>query len=622
MDAENRTPVAMPTLTAAGRTSPPAWALLERQLVGAMNEAAVEHVNRYTRDDGTLVWRDRWPGMDGSDDAYESFGNFPLFYALGGGEEILRMSDREWDAITWQWTQYGTVDREFDKYYDWMHHGEGYLSFYYTGLARPYRLKDVQRTRRFAAMYMGDDPLALNYDKERRLIRSPITGSHGPRHIMTREDWVTHRPVLDNYLPPFEDIPGAPDGPKCPWSDDAVYDRIIALINERMARGDVPLNLNCTSLMTHAYMQTGDERYRRWVLKYVDAWNERIRDNGGIVPDNVGLSGRIGEHMDGKWWGGYYGWRWPHGAVTVLEPLINAGCNAVLLTGDTRYLTIARSQIDMLWSLGRDEDGQWKVPHRHYDAGWCDYRPMNIQWPLNCYMCSFEDEDLERVMRIMNAGPLKKQADPQVRKGNRSDNNQQWFHFVRGGNPDYPEAILRANCDAVAARIRAIRADEGPAEDWDVHHWQDKNPVMLDALVQLIMATPQHFYHGGLMNTTLRCFDADGRRPGLPPDVGVLAGAQDRDRVDVDIVNLSVCQSRSVILAAGSFGQHSFTLVRDLDGGTERAVDGRWLRVDLPPAGHIRLRAGLRRFVNAPSYDTPWRTASDAPGQILGREIE
>jgi hypothetical protein len=36
--------------------------------------------------DGTLIWRDRWPGMDGSDDPYEGFMNMPLLYALGGSE--------------------------------------------------------------------------------------------------------------------------------------------------------------------------------------------------------------------------------------------------------------------------------------------------------------------------------------------------------------------------------------------------------------------------------------------------------------------------------------------------------------------------------------------------------
>src|ERR1051325_9563558 len=82
--------------------APPAWALQQRHLIACMNDAAVAFVKRYTRADGTLVWRDEWPGMDGSDDGYESFHNFPLFYALGGSEEVHRLARVEWDAVTRQ----------------------------------------------------------------------------------------------------------------------------------------------------------------------------------------------------------------------------------------------------------------------------------------------------------------------------------------------------------------------------------------------------------------------------------------------------------------------------------------------------------------------------------------
>src|SRR5207249_3617687 len=131
---------------------PPDWALRQRHLIDAMNEAAVAFVRRYTREDGTLVWRDEWPGMDGSDDGYESFQNFPLFYALAGSEEVHRLSRVEWDAVTRQFTAYGQIYREFDAYYDWMHHGESSIYFYYFGLADPTVQRDRERALRFAAM--------------------------------------------------------------------------------------------------------------------------------------------------------------------------------------------------------------------------------------------------------------------------------------------------------------------------------------------------------------------------------------------------------------------------------------------------------------------------------------
>ena len=71
------------TIRATQVAPPPEWALLERHLIAAMDAAAPAFQQRYTRPDGTFVWRQEWPGFDGSDDGYESYHNWPLFYALG-----------------------------------------------------------------------------------------------------------------------------------------------------------------------------------------------------------------------------------------------------------------------------------------------------------------------------------------------------------------------------------------------------------------------------------------------------------------------------------------------------------------------------------------------------------
>ena len=152
----------MQVLEAVGRSTPPEWALRQRHLMEAMNRAAPRFVEKYTRPDGTFIWRDEWPGMDGSDDGYESYLSFPLFYVLGGSEEIHELGRRLWNAVTWQFTQFGTVTREFDGHYDWMHHGESYTYLHYFGLADPHHYVDRQRALKFAAMYTGEDPAAPN----------------------------------------------------------------------------------------------------------------------------------------------------------------------------------------------------------------------------------------------------------------------------------------------------------------------------------------------------------------------------------------------------------------------------------------------------------------------------
>ena len=53
-----------------------------------------------------------------------------------------------------------------------------------------YDPKVIERTKTYAAMYMGDDPEAPNYDKELKLCRSLFTGSRGPMlRKATGLDW-------------------------------------------------------------------------------------------------------------------------------------------------------------------------------------------------------------------------------------------------------------------------------------------------------------------------------------------------------------------------------------------------------------------------------------------------
>ncbi len=619
----------LPRVTATRLAPMPRWALLQRQIFAVLDKAAIEFADRYTRDDGTLIWRDRWPGMDGSDDPYEGFMNMPLYYALGGAREVYERSRTIWDGITWQWTEYGQIHREYDAYYDWMHHGESNLFFYFFGLAEPDVMKDRQRTRRFAGFYNGEDAEALNWDAEKRLIRSPITGSRGPRFTQTGEDWSTHREILDGYLPPFEDLPGIDRyGSSTPWSDDATYDEILKRINERQSRGDVPLNLGATSLMLHAYAYSGEEKYRRWVVEYLDAWVERTARNGGITPDNIGLSGEIGEYNDGKWWGGYYGWRWPHGAFSLLEPLCVAGLNATALTGDMRHLKLARSQLDMLWALRQGDT----VPNRHYDEGWRDFRRQHPMYGVYLWNVSMAEEDAERAERGW-AGDLFDTVTPAYHGYGKTTgghmgfngNTAQWFRFMRGHYPDYPERLLEANLQTIGEQIAKYRTDEFDPltmdhyrESMTIHMWQQLTPMIIEGLTQLTLGGPMHVYHGGLQHARFRYFDPAEKRPGLPAGMAALVDGLRDDGASLTLVNTDVATARELIVQAGTFGEHAFA-----DGtidGVRFEASGRWLAVRLEAGATAKLELGMRRYVTAPSYDTPWAAAAEGVGPIFGRE--
>jgi len=587
----------LPIVTISTTAPPPDWALWERYLLDGFYPAAMEFVEKYTRPDGTLIWRDAWPGMDGSDDGYESFGNFPLYYCLGGPEEIHALSRHLWEGVTRQFTAYGQVEREFDGYYDWMHHGESSTYMYFLGLADPAVAKDRERALRFAAMYMGEDPQAENYDPSRQLIRSPINGSRGPRFENTAEDWVTHRPVLADYPLPYDDIPGVMSSDA--WIDDVRFPAILQAMNQRMMRGDVPLNLTSTSLVLNAFLYSGEAKYREWVESYADAWLDRTRRNDNILPDNVGLDDEIGQYMDGKWWGGYYGWRWPHGLFNLVESSLIGASNAYLATGDARFLELPRSVFDLVLSHARiNVRGERVVPHRHGDQGWYDFRPIDPSLPVHLWSLTEAEEDYARLVALV---PREARTSLQYhRHKGDSEHSASWAGFVEGLHPDYPVEILRATWLESQRRMEATRCDRTTPDQQDVHHWQLRNPVVLEGLVQLALGAPNHVYHGGMLHCRLFYFDPDHGRPGLPADVAAMAVPTSAGEVDATLVNLHSSQWRRVVIQGGAFGEHELTRVETPSERLE--VDGHRVEVRLAPGACGRIRIIMQRHERRPGY--------------------
>ncbi len=407
--------------------SPPAWAVLERKLFDVMDEAVYPFLEKYTHADGTLIWRATWyNSRDGADDFYESSYNWPLLYLLGGGDHLLALAQRQWEAITRQLTHFGLVYKEYERGYDQFHQGESYIYFYLLCLADPTHAANKERAKRFAGFYLNEDPEAPNYDPEHKLIRAPHNGSGGPRwgFMDGAEPSYGWSPSMRVYGLPYADVPGVHqyDDLKNPASAR----RMGAVMQQRMGRGDVATNLMVTSLVANAYLFTGAEKYRQWIVEYVDAWWLRAQQNGGLLPDNVGLSGMVGEYMDGKWYGGLYGWTWPHGYYNIGMAATVAGANAFLVTLDQEYLDLPRSQYDAIVALGAMQDisglemslrHHWigslsadehaggeqpgnqefvtfVAPYRYGDFGWFDYQPLSPVYPTAVWNLSMDGTDL------------------------------------------------------------------------------------------------------------------------------------------------------------------------------------------------------------------------------------
>ena len=76
--------------------SPPAWALMERELIRAQTSACETFFAKYFDERGYLKCIPRWGGNDGPDDAIENLVHWPTLYVLGGSDSIMEMCKLAW----------------------------------------------------------------------------------------------------------------------------------------------------------------------------------------------------------------------------------------------------------------------------------------------------------------------------------------------------------------------------------------------------------------------------------------------------------------------------------------------------------------------------------------------
>jgi hypothetical protein len=658
----------MVSIKATDICAPPGWALMERNLINLMEEAAPMMVKKYTEPGGALYFAEDF------DDLYEQFYNWCLFYAIGADESLLNFALQEWNATTRisdDSFNHRLRHNDFTKVFrpsmhnefwnlaqamEWHHLGEGNMAFYDFGAACPTVSENVRRARRFAAMFIGEDPEAPNYDPEYKILRSPFHSSQGPRlhadanfantmllagRFLGGE--VNYYGVRASLYPIVEDL-------ELDWYEDPKRRaEIVELFEKMVLQADTPNSLGAAALVTNAYLYTGDEKYKRWVLEYTEAWLDRMRRNNGIMPDNVGPTGKIGEYRNGVWWGGQYGWNHYQGYNIMFHSLTIAAECALLLTGDFGYLELLRSQIQLMLenSITR-EDGQLIMPTRYGPDGWCYDPPVGpsnddilpkrgvytgpIPWRMqelaHLYHASMSTEDYELITRIRDGEVERDWNEIGDRGGEKNGGETEFarFQYYDGLNPDWPEKILSAEYRWAMEAFDKIRLDDRTVEEIVTTNFFPPNPVFTKGLTQVTMGAPQSVYNGGLLRATVRYYDRDNARPGLPRDVAALVDKLGADAVGIQLVNLSNTETRNAIVQAGAFGEHQFTGLKYRSMNQEElrqnpylwlrsereyaeketSVNGKYFAVELPPSTSVRLEVGMRRFVNNPSYAFPW----------------
>ena len=616
--------------------TPPNWALMERELLDANSEAVKEFYNHYFDERGYLLHVPRWGTLDGTDDAPETFYNWTLLYALGASDSILELYKKGQEGHFQQYKEVTTDSTEIAKngcYYkefmpmiDWHHNGESLQAYILYGLCNPTDILFQKRFRRFAGFYMNEDPDAKNYDPEHKIIRSIWNGSKGPlMRRATMYDWVGDPNSGKFHILHSAEMAAG----KSEMLDfkEAYTDMLWHCAEYLHSVGDHPLNLIATYLPLNAYMLEHEEKYRDWIIEYVNAWKERTMKNGGNIPSNIGLDGSIGGETGGKWYGGTYGWDFapwsPEHNKVAYRNMFAKGMwpgfgTALLVTGDQSYVDVLRKQMDNMYAQKKVLDGQLMIPHNYGvkgnktsrpkfkfvdgllidqpheggTEGWYNYQPdLMIGQLIEIYMLSMNRKDLERI---------------------KSD---EWISYLEGNNPDYPEFALRKEFALIRERMKGMRNDPTTPDtrlaDWPMEF----NPAVTHELTKLMLGgyLPEkyvelqqtgHWNRIWILHSRLRYFDPARNRAGIPEDVASLVSELTDDIVKVTLININQTKPHDVIVQTGAYGEHQCLSVET--EGKKIPVNNRFFYVHLAPGAGAELVIYNKRYANQPTLSFPW----------------
>jgi hypothetical protein len=572
----------------------PEWALLQRELLKANEEACEAFFARYFDDRGYLLAVERWGANDGPDDAIENVNDWPTLHALGAGDRVLELAQKAFEGNVRQYTAARTKDvpfaregmyyKEFPVMSDWQHLSEGLSVFNLLGLSAPNDPRFRERAKRFSGFYTGEDPTTPNYDAKLNIIRSMITGSRGPMlRKATPLDWAGDPFDVTHFF--------MEHGERSYEETLHHYDEYGDVV------GDSPLNLQATSLVMNAYMLDHEARYRDWILKYVDGWIARAQANGDVIPSKVGLDGQVPRD---RWWSGTYGWGFSPVVPQTgkredrnrVPRAIVGFMNAYLLTGDDKYLDVWRRQADVINAQKKVVDGKVSTPRMYGPKGWYSFAPGEHQLNgLEIWYLSMKGSDRDRAA-----------AHP-------------WLDWLDGKDASYPAKALRGDLERVRARAQAQRDDASTPDTRLADAALDINPASVTALIQLMeggihIARPpwsksSPSQGGALHYARLRYFDPDRRRAGVPPDVAALVERLNDDETVVSLVNLSPVAPRALTVQGGAYGEHQI-LSAAIGDGAAQAVDASAFTVRLAPGSGARLTLKMKRHANQPTLSFPW----------------
>ena len=188
---------------------------------------------------------------------------------------------------------------------------------------------------------------------------------------------------------------------------------------------------------------------------------------------------------------------------------------------------------------------------------------MRMQELAHLYHASMSAEDYELIVQVRDA-EIDRDWNAVPSEGEKNGGATEFarFQYYDHQNSDWPDKILQSEYRMALAAYEHIRSDARDVATLIAENAHPHNPIFTKGLTQLTLGAPQSVYNGGLLRATVRYFDADRNRPGLPQDVAALVDKLGEDCAGIQLVNLSRSECRNLIVSAGAFGEHQFTGLR------------------------------------------------------------
>ncbi len=553
----------------------PEWALKERELLDINAKVIELNAKTFTLPNGYVRGKYDTQGKNAQHPhgVFTLMYKWPLIYALGGDSSIKDQWWRVWRAGLDQMTEQGFCTNEFLTCHDANHMGQGYEGFFMSALAMSDDPEYRRLALKFASFYDGQGTLVQNYDPKTKTMKSILSGGRGAVEKKEQFD-----PKVTNF-----------------WLPDTDY------------AYEGPASLIYTCLTTNAFLLTGDEHYRTMTVDYVNAWRDRCKANGGIMPTNVNRDGSIPE----DWWAGILGWDRPtarFGGLLVVLSGPNAGwSNGLLLTGDTSYYDNWRMLGDTLWKHRYIDDNGTVlgVPGGINAAGfndytWGDFKHGGLYSTIlaNTYLASMKQADLDRINeRSMLTGATTYSDDFEA------GHEAEWFAYLQGKNPTWPVEYITKQLEQAKSSFELVK--QAAAKGVDPELPSSPSGGACGSLVNAMTGGVMPRWQGQLLITRFFYLDPERKRPGISEDCAALVEKLADDSATLVLVNTSSGKEHTVIVQGGAYGEHQILSVKP-DGGKSVPVNGRTFTVKIAPGAGQRLVVSMKRYANTPKITHPW----------------